>query len=204
MERNEIALKKILLLTVSILIVVGLGFFYASWYDYEKEASGQQASIPSPIQTPAAQEKIYVEKFDPNEKSAIQSTSVLQGSYSIEGDSGDRYAWVKQNSKILLKNVEGKSIVVKGYVPITSHQKANHVAEFSIDFVVDGQSVQKLTVNEDKLFEQIIPFDSIRSIVKSNECELEIKTNNQFVPASTGLGSDTRDLSMMIKYIGLK
>lgn len=199
-------LKKVLLLTCSIVAVVGLGFFYTSWYDYEKAGANQQISSGpfSTADVTPVQEKIYVEKFDPNEQTSVQSTTnILQGSYSVEGDSGDRYVWVKQNSKILLKNVADKSIVVKGYVPYSSHQKASQVTNFTVDFLINGKVVNTLTIKEDKIFEQTIPFNSIANVMKGNECELEIITSNQFIPTNVGLGSDNRELSMMIKYIGI-
>jgi hypothetical protein len=198
-------MKKVIYIAACLIVIIGLGCFYKSWYSYEKRTDVQQeAPKTQESNTSASHENIYVESFDPNQSTSMKSTDVLQGSYPIEGDRGDRYAWVREDSKIYLKNINGKSIVVRGYIPFTYHQKASKVGEITIDFLVDGQSVQRLTVKEDKVFEQIIPFNLFSNLIKDNQCELDIHVSNEYIPANAGLSTDERELSMMVKYIGVK
>ncbi|KEQ27936.1 hypothetical protein [Paenibacillus tyrfis] len=198
-------MKRIVAFTTAILAIVVLGYFYSSWYSYEKNNTNSEKQAIE-LSKPA-DKLISVDSFDPNinwSNVTYRSTDVLQGSHPVEGETGNRYAWVKKDSKIELKNIRDKSIIVNGYVPFSSHQKASGVREVVIEFLINGQHIKRLEIHEDQSFEEEIPFQTFQNLVKDNQCLLEIHVNNEFIPSQAGLGSDSRELSMMVKFIGQK
>ncbi|WP_025847891.1 hypothetical protein [Paenibacillus ehimensis] len=198
-------MKRIVVFTAAIVAIVVLGYFYSAWYSYEKKNANSEKQT-NELSKPS-DKLIAVDSFDPNmdwSNVSYRSTDVLQGSHPVEGETGKRYAWVKKDSKIELKNIKDKSIIVNGYVPFSSHQKASGVKEVVIEFRINGQHIKQLEIHEDESFEEEIQFENFQNLVKDNQCLLEIHINNEFIPSQAGLSSDTRELSMMMKFIGQK
>ena len=95
------------------------------------EDSEQESSIEIP------------DKFDANddwETSSISSQDFILGSYPIEGEASNRYAWIAEEMSVCLKNNEDTDkIVIEGYIPMDMYQNVgieNLVLTFYMDETV--------------------------------------------------------------------
>lgn len=146
--------------------------------------------------------------FDPNELSKnkqIDSTSILKGSYAIEGEEGKKNVWVSKESNITLKRSGNSGINVRGYVPLSAHKQVDkNINDITLTFLVNDQEVLSQTFNEDKSFDIKIDYSKIKDIVGNEEFfKFGIKSSHDFNPSKANISKDQRDLAFILNYIGM-
>ena len=97
-----------------------------------------------------------------------------------------------------------KPIEVKGWIPYSSHKKANgQLDEVVTEILVNGNSVATYKSKEDKVFDIKISQDKVKDIIAKDQFyDLEIRVNSQFTPSKISNSKDERSLSEIISFIG--
>jgi predicted GH43/DUF377 family glycosyl hydrolase len=141
-----------------------------------------------------------------SEQHEVDSKDILKGSYDIEGDPGKRTVWVAKESSIpLLNNPSSKQLTIKGYIPFTSHKRANpSLKDVTLSIYIEGQMVNKYSYGEDMVFEIKIDQSKYSEFVQGDYLNLEIKSSTDFTPAKIGSGEDKRELAYLINFIGFE
>ncbi len=129
----------------------------------------------------------------------IDSTTVLIGSYSIEGRGNNRFVWIGSSAKVTLwpkQRITG--LRVAGFIPFSAHHEQNGLPTLSLDVRVNGTSVGKVEGSRDEGFDQ--SFNSAG--IPSNE---EGSYRVEFIPNDVVLAkADERRLSVILTKVELR
>lgn len=147
--------------------------------------------------------------FDVNDGwagASVRSTDVLRGSFPIEGDENNRYAWVGPQSHITLVVNEtdfGKALILRGWAPAAMITKATgQSAPQVISMAVSGKTYVRQAFTDDANFSLKIPWLAIGPAISGDgTLDLELRSNRSFVPADFGAGPDRRDISFSVRSI---
>ncbi|QHW31545.1 glycoside hydrolase family 5 protein [Paenibacillus rhizovicinus] len=176
-------------------------------YDFEGNQGSALTAFRNLNSNSGKQQK-KLNGFDANAKwdeTLEGSTSVLKGSYQIEGDSGSKYAWVGQVSKIQLEVTPNSSIDIKGSVPVSLYKKSNsQFKELKVDIVINDKIIASQAFVEDGELSFHIDKEQIKKVIgESTSVQLTLQANSAVNPAKAGIGKDTRDLSFIINSINV-
>jgi len=146
--------------------------------------------------------------FEPNELSKnrqIDSTTILKGSYSIDGEEGKKQVWVSKDSNITLFLKGDSDINIKGFVPFSVHKQADkNIKDVKLTFLVNEKEVLSQTYTEDMPLDIKIDFTKIREIIENDDSfKLTIRSSHDFNLAESNIGDDRRDLAFLLTYIGV-
>ncbi|WP_322924136.1 hypothetical protein [Paenibacillus campi] len=132
---------------------------------------------------------------------AIKSTDILKGSYPIEGDNTNKFVWVGKESEITLLNKKSP-LQIKGYIPVSSHQKANpNEKEVTIKVFVDGKEVKSTAYTADSGIDITLDPASYSDWPTDDFIHLKLVSSSDFTPAKIGSGEDQRALAFILNSI---
>lgn len=141
-------------------------------------------------------------QFDVNdnwENSLISSMDFLKGSYEIEGEESNRYAWCSDTVSIVLKQEKDtEKVIIDGYLPMDLHQKTGK-DEVKLFFYLNGELIQEKIFYESGLFE--VELEQSEKIRRDNYLELQIKASSYVNPKEKQISEDQRKLSWMVRRI---
>lgn len=132
-------------------------------------------------------------------ESFVSSMDFLKGSYEIEGEDTDPYAWCSDTIAVVLEQkANTEKIIVNGYLPMDLHQQIGK-EEVKLSFYLNGIFVQEKVFYESGIFEiELEPSIEIRS---NRYLELQIKASSYINPKEAQISEDQRTLSWMVKRI---
>ena len=146
-------------------------------------------------------------RFDANDDwqaSRVASTSVLRGSYSIEGEAGRRYVWIAKEASITLvpKEVPHR-IVVSYYYPLDARAKDDpQFRTIEVAVRVNGIEVAKRKIDQDGLGEIVADIAKL-AVPAGDDMEVELEADKAFDGSEHGL-ADVRKLSVILTKIYLE
>lgn len=126
------------------------------------------------------------------EKTGLESS---RGYYDYE----DACVWTKENCSVTLQN---EGITSQGLLfEIGIHEESVKNGDFQLTVYVNHNKCQELTFTQPGNFDFVIPPESLGR--SSNDIyEIELFCSESFNPAVAGIKNDTRDLGIMVYYIG--
>ncbi len=141
------------------------------------------------------------DNFDANDNwdtFAIASQDFILGSYPIEGETSNRYAWVTEEMSVCLKNKEDTDkIVIEGYVPMDMYQNIG-INNLLLTFYVNG------TVLVEKKFEtaEVFQIELDKTQFELDEyVTVSVKASSYVNAYELKIGEDKRDLSWILHKI---
>lgn len=141
-------------------------------------------------------------RFDPNVTDEIfltSSSDFLRGSYEIEGEQPNRFAWCTDNVSLVLRNeTTANHIYIKGYIPLDLHQSAGRDV-VRLSFYINGKKIEEKSFYKSEEFEEELFKDDITT--DQEYLLLEIIASSCVVPKDCGASEDERVLSWIVNEI---
>lgn len=132
----------------------------------------------------------------------VSSKDFLKGSYDIEGEKNDKYAWISDEASVMLSNISGADkIVIKGYMPLEMHKKTG-VEQVELYFYINSELQKSHLFTSSEFFEiELIKPDEFK---ESESFEVKIQASSVVNPKNSMISEDERDLSCMLFQIEQK
>lgn len=135
----------------------------------------------------------YSANLDGSEQTGLEHS---KGYFSFE----DGYAWTKQCSSVTLEN---NNLATKGMtIELTVPEYILYDGETTLNVYVNKQKIDTLSVSAPGTL--TLDYDSDIFADNTDIYEIEIYCDSSFFPKEIGLNDDSRELSLLIHYIGEK
>jgi len=127
----------------------------------------------------------------------LRSTSILRGSWSIDGGS----AWVGPEVTASIWNMpgEGQSIDISGWIPVSLYRKAGIDSPITLRATINGKQVAQKSFSGDEEFEFKIEPRAIQGM--SVPLVVDLQTDHSFVPSAFSNSPDSRALSLKVSRV---
>lgn len=161
---------------------------------------------------PAPDPSLAVDAFDPDQIALDPlkpATTVLRGSYPVEGTPGGRFVWLSSKATLSLRVASadiGKSLHISGSIIAGKIAAVIHGADPDILTIsLNGRTIAEQKYTSDSPVDITIRWDRLQSLVVPNGVYLlTLKTTKSIIPKNYDLGPDERDLSMTLNSIKFK
>lgn len=147
--------------------------------------------------------------FDPNSDwnaTPVASTDILRGSYGIEGEPGQRWAWAGPSCAatfVVGENQKDKSLVLRGWIPADAiRQFSGGRKPVTVTMKIGTQRVERQSFTTNSSFAMVVPWSKIYRLADNDGLlEIDIRTSGSFIPAKHGNNPDVRDLAVKISSL---